>query len=151
MAIEKDNQIKMPKEILPEEVELQAQDINPSDSDVDIQMMEDGGAMWLTLTHKRALWKVRCIHTANLAEFLDDNDLNEIASEVLESYEECASSRDEWEQTYKKGLDLLGFKYEDRVRTISRCIWCNTPCSCRSSNTVSSVGLQRTYAIKWSC
>ena len=29
MAIEKDDQIKMPKEILPEEVELQEQDMNP--------------------------------------------------------------------------------------------------------------------------
>ena len=47
MAIEKDDQIKMPKEILPEEVELHAQDMNP-DSDIDVQMMEDGG---LSLIH----------------------------------------------------------------------------------------------------
>ena len=42
MAIEKNNEEKMPKEILPEEVELQAQDLNPS-GDVDIQMLQDAG------------------------------------------------------------------------------------------------------------
>ena len=113
MAIEKDDQIKMPKEILPEEVELQAQDMNP-DSDIDVQMMEDGGAV-VDFDPQAGAMEGAMQHNSNLAEFLDDNDLNEIASEVLESYEECASSRDEWEQTYKKGLDLLGFKYEDRA------------------------------------
>jgi len=113
MAIEKDDQIKMPKEILPEEVELQAQDMNP-DSDIDVQMMEDGGAV-VDFDPQAGAMEGAMQHNSNLAEFLDDNDLNEIASEVLESYEECSSSRDEWEQTYKKGLDLLGFKYEDRA------------------------------------
>ena len=98
MAIEKDDQIKMPKEILPEEVELQAQDMNP-DSDIDVQMMEDGGAV-VDFDPQAGAMEGAMQHNSNLAEFLDDNDLNEIASEVLESYEECSSSRDEWEQTY---------------------------------------------------
>ena len=44
MAIEKNNDEKMPTEILPEEVELQAQDLNPSEN-VEIEMLEDGGAV----------------------------------------------------------------------------------------------------------
>ena len=44
MAIDNNNEVKMPKEILPEDVELEAQDLNPSE-DVDIQMLEDGGAI----------------------------------------------------------------------------------------------------------
>ena len=112
MAIEKDNNEKMPTEILPEEVELQAQDMNPSE-DIDIQMMEDGGAVVNFDPQAEAMQGAE-MHNANLADFLEDGDLASISSEVLESYEECATSRDEWEQTYKKGLDLLGFKYEDR-------------------------------------
>ena len=112
MAIEKNNEEKMPKEILPEEVELQAQDINSSDG-VDIQMLQDGGAI-VDFDPQAGAMQGAEIHTANLAEFLDEDDLTMLASEVLEAYDECASSRDEWEQSYKKGLDLLGFKYEDR-------------------------------------
>ncbi len=112
MAIEKNNEEKMPKEILPEEVELQAQDMNPSE-DVDIQMLQDGGAI-VDFDPQAGAMQGAEMHNANLAEFIDEGDLVEIASEVLEAYDECASSRDEWEQTYKKGLDLLGFKYEDR-------------------------------------
>ena len=112
MAIEKNNEEKMPKEILPEEVELQAQDLNPSDG-VDIQMLQDGGAI-VDFDPQAGAMQGAEIHTANLAEFLDEDDLTMLASEVLEAYDECASSRDEWEQSYKKGLDLLGFKYEDR-------------------------------------
>ena len=112
MAIEKNNEEKMPKEILSEEVELQAQDMNPSE-DVDIQMLQDGGAI-VDFDPQAGAMQGAEMHNANLAEFIDEGDLVEIASEVLEAYDECASSRDEWEQTYKKGLDLLGFKYEDR-------------------------------------
>ena len=112
MAIEKNNDEKMPTEILPEEVELEAQDLNPN-TDVDIQMMEDGGAV-VDFDPQAGAMQGAEVHNANLAEFLEDGDLNEIASEILELYDECGSSRDEWEQTYKKGLDLLGFKYEDR-------------------------------------
>jgi len=112
MAIEKNNEEKMPKEILPEEVELQAQDLNPS-GNVDIQMLQDGGAI-VDFDPQAGAMQGAEIHTANLAEFLDEDDLTMLASEVLEAYDECASSRDEWEQSYKKGLDLLGFKYEDR-------------------------------------
>jgi len=112
MAIEKDDQVKMPTQILPEDVELEAQDLNPN-AEVNIEMMEDGGAVVDFDPQEEAMQGAEQ-HNSNLAEFLEDGDLNEIASEVLEAYDECASSRDEWEQTYKKGLDLLGFKYEDR-------------------------------------
>ena len=84
MAIEKDDQIKMPKEILPEEVELHAQDMNP-DSDIDVQMMEDGGAV-VDFDPQASAMQGAMQHNSNLAEFLDDNDLNEIAAEVLVAF-----------------------------------------------------------------
>ena len=52
---------------------------------------------------------------ANLAEFLEPGVLDPIGSEMTQNYEDFKSSRDDWEQAYVKGLDLLGFKYEDRT------------------------------------
>ena len=54
-------------------------------------------------------------HFANLAEFLDEAYLDEIGSELKDLYLDYKMSRQDWEQTYTKGLDLLGFKYEDRT------------------------------------
>jgi len=52
---------------------------------------------------------------ANLAEVLDDGTLGELSSELRASYNEDLDSRDEWEETYVKGLDLLGLKTEERT------------------------------------
>lgn len=54
-------------------------------------------------------------HGANLAEYLDDDILGEVASELVAAYEEDLQSRAEWEEAYSKGLDLLGIKYEERT------------------------------------
>tara|TARA_R110001606_G_scaffold349969_1_gene499990 strand:+ start:5519 stop:7993 length:2475 start_codon:yes stop_codon:yes gene_type:complete len=51
---------------------------------------------------------------ANLAEFLEDDVLREIASDLVGAYEDDLSSRSDWEETYVKGLDLLGVKTEER-------------------------------------
>jgi len=53
-------------------------------------------------------------HNANLAELLDDGYLGEISSDLRASYQEDLDSRSEWEDTYTKGLDQLGVKYEER-------------------------------------
>ena len=46
---------------------------------------------------------------------IDDRDLSAIANELLSEYEANRSSRSEWEDTYSKGLELLGYSYEDRT------------------------------------
>jgi hypothetical protein len=53
-------------------------------------------------------------HTANLAEVLDDDYLEEIATELIDLYEEDRESRSEWEEVYTKGISLLGLKIEER-------------------------------------
>jgi hypothetical protein len=53
-------------------------------------------------------------HGANLAEFLEDGLLGEIASELVAAYEDDLQTRRDWEEAYSKGLDLLGVKYEER-------------------------------------
>ena len=53
---------------------------------------------------------------ANLAEEMDDSELGRISSDLMGDYENDKSSREEWSRTYVQGLDLLGFKYDDRTR-----------------------------------
>jgi hypothetical protein len=50
----------------------------------------------------------------NLAEVIDEGELQDIASELIEDYEEDVASRKDWMQTYVDGLELLGMKIEDR-------------------------------------
>tara|TARA_B110000285_G_scaffold156466_2_gene174609 strand:+ start:257 stop:2749 length:2493 start_codon:yes stop_codon:yes gene_type:complete len=52
---------------------------------------------------------------ANLADLLEESVLDELASELQGEYEDNRSARDDWEQAYTNGLDLLGFKYENRT------------------------------------
>ena len=50
----------------------------------------------------------------NLADTLDERELNTIASELTAQYQEDLDSRDDWFETFSKGLDLLGINIEDR-------------------------------------
>jgi len=54
-------------------------------------------------------------HFDNLADILPDDVTDPIGSELRFQYQDNKSSRKEWEQTYTQGLDLLGFKYENRT------------------------------------
>jgi hypothetical protein len=51
---------------------------------------------------------------ANLAEILDERILMDISSDLLGLYKEDRSGRQDWEDSYKDGLNLLGIKYEER-------------------------------------
>ena len=50
----------------------------------------------------------------NLVEELDDNVASIIAYDLLDQYEANKDGRKDWEETYRTGLELLGFKYEER-------------------------------------
>ena len=54
-------------------------------------------------------------HYANLAEFLPDEVLSEIGSDLSQKYQDYQMGRKEWERSYTQGLDLLGFKYDMRT------------------------------------
>ncbi len=117
MTIDKalENQIKVPKTVYDEEVELMAEEPQQfqEGGDVDIEMTEDGGAE-VDFDPTTAAMMGGQEHEANLAEFLEDDILTEIASDLENSYDEYKGSRSDWEDTYRKGLDLLGFKYDQR-------------------------------------
>jgi hypothetical protein len=108
--------IKPEDQILLEQgVEQELPDITPeTKSPVEITDMEDGGAE-ISFDPAAEQNNGAQDHNANLAEFLDDSILTEIGSDLEEQYKDYKSSRQDWEQAYTNGLDLLGFKYERRT------------------------------------
>ena len=52
---------------------------------------------------------------ANLAEFMSESDLQSLSSDLLADYDADISSRKDWLDTYVKGLQLLGLKYDERT------------------------------------
>ena len=53
-------------------------------------------------------------HDANLAESIDEGELESVASDLIESFLADRESRKDWAAAYITGLDLLGMKIEDR-------------------------------------
>lgn len=51
----------------------------------------------------------------NLAEDMDDSELGALASELMEYVDADINSRKDWTETYVKGLEVLGMKYEERT------------------------------------
>ena len=98
----------------PEETEQMAQnvvDIQVAEVTPDVEMMDDGSAIVGEQTQE-----IPTTFDMNLAEVLDDQQLNLISNNLREAFEEDKSSRKDWEDTYKKGLDLLGFRYQERTQ-----------------------------------
>ena len=52
----------------------------------------------------------------NLAEYLSDTELSRISSDLASEFDSNKASRQEWEDTYSNGLELLGFSYSDRTQ-----------------------------------
>ena len=52
---------------------------------------------------------------ANLAEYMTEGELTEIAGDLLGDFEDDISARKDWIQTYVDGLELLGMKIEERT------------------------------------
>ena len=93
-----------------EEAEMEIEIVNP-----DMVTMDDG-SVEITLVPETGMEEAAgAPFDANLAEYLEDGQLTEIASELIDYVETDTSSRKEWADTFVKGLDVLGFKYEERV------------------------------------
>jgi hypothetical protein len=52
---------------------------------------------------------------ANLADYLEDSQLQEISSELCDAVEGDMAARRDWADSYVAGLDVLGMKYEERT------------------------------------
>ena len=55
-------------------------------------------------------------HTDNLADKIDDELLDELSSDLISKYESDKRSRSDWEDTIKKGIELLGLKLEETTK-----------------------------------
>jgi len=52
---------------------------------------------------------------ANLAELMEDDDLETLSSDLVGQVNTDIEGRKDWADTFVKGLDVLGFKYEERT------------------------------------
>ncbi len=107
------NQSKNPQEeIIEVENKQQAEVIDTPTGPVEVAMDEMGGAE--VSFDPTAVEPVQD-HFGNLAESLGDEILDPLGSKMVEQYNEYKESRGDWEETYRNGLELLGFKYERRT------------------------------------
>ena len=104
-------EIKMPSE--EEMAEVSVQEEVTEQGPVEVTPEEDGGA---TINFEPGAINIPGTegHFDNLADILPDDILEPIGSEMAGNYLDYRSSRKDWENTYRTGLDLLGFKYDDR-------------------------------------
>ena len=118
MAIDKTLPEPIRKTIdVPKEMMQQGQDITlteePQKGPVEVNQLSDGGVE-VDFDPGVIAGVGSAAHDENLAYFLEEDILNKVSADISSSYDDFKSSRDDWERAYTKGLDLLGFKYEDR-------------------------------------
>ena len=80
----------------------------------EIEMSEDGGAT-INFDPSSVNPEGGQDHFENLSDYLEDSVLDPLATELMEKYKEYKQSRQEWEDSYREGLNLLGFKYVTRT------------------------------------
>ena len=106
-------EIKVPGE---EEIsqDINVEEIVPEKGPVEVVPEEDGGA---TIDFEPGAVNIPGTenHFDNLADLLPDDILEPIGNELRGNYNDYKMSRKDWEQAYTSGLDLLGFKYENRT------------------------------------
>ena len=111
---------KMPSQL--DEAELRAEiDIELPDTldeqltspEVDITLEDDGGVV---VDFDPNIGGPEGEFGENLAEQISDTELGRISGELTGEFEENKSSRQEWEDAFANGLELLGFNYEERAQ-----------------------------------
>ncbi len=101
------------EEEMAEEVSVQEEEAEQK-GPVEVVPEEDGGA---TIDFEPGAINIPGTenHFDNLADILPEDILEPIGNEMVQNYMDYKASRKEWENSYKTGLDLLGFKYENRT------------------------------------
>jgi hypothetical protein len=125
MAIEKGIPSQLDPEDLAAEVELEVpgsmepiamvdMDVEAENMDIEITAEDDGGVtVDFEPTDQRGMSDD---FYSNLAEEMPDRELGRIAGELLGEYDANKAGRQEWEDAYANGLELLGFSYEERTQ-----------------------------------
>jgi len=97
-----------------EAVKEKVEEVQTKGGPVEIEMTEEGGAE-VSFDPSVASPEGTQDHFENLAEFLGDGVLDSLGSKLYDQYTDYKESRGDWEQSYREGLELLGFKYERRT------------------------------------
>ena len=110
--------VTLPSEVEIEEEKLQDQQEAAENPPVEVSENEDGS---VDITYEPFAGAIEGgdNHYANLADHLPDNVLGRLGSELYQNYTDYKNSRKDWESSYRTGLDLLGFKYENRTEPFS--------------------------------
>jgi hypothetical protein len=108
------SKIEIPSEEELQEVAVQDEDVEELKGPVEVIPEEDGGA---TIDYDPGAINTPGSesHFDNLADILPEEAVEPIGNEMVQNYMDYKSSRKEWESAYTSGLDLLGFKYENRT------------------------------------
>ena len=106
-----------PEEISEAQMEEQQQ-VTESGEPVEITQNEDG-SVDINYDPAVAAMEQGQNHYDNLAEHLPEDVLGRLGSELYQNYQDYKNSRKDWERSYREGLDLLGFKYENRTEPFS--------------------------------
>ena len=98
-----------------EEIEIQEeQAVESQDPSVEV-IPNDDGSVQVDFEPGKVNIEGTPNHFDNLAELLPEDITDPIGSELVENYMDYKASRKDWEQSYTNGLDLLGFKYDNRT------------------------------------
>ena len=105
-------EIKVPGEEVTEQVNIEEQVTEKGP--VEVIPEEDGGAI---IDFEPGAINIPGTesHFDNLADILPADILEPLGSELKQNYMDYKMSRKDWEKAYTEGLDLLGFKYENRT------------------------------------
>ena len=125
MDIDKSIPSQLDPEDLAAEVELEVpgsmepmatldMDVEAENMDIEITAEDDGGVtVDFEPTDQRG---TSDDFYTNLAEEMPDRELGRIAGELLSEFDANKAGRQEWEDAYANGLELLGFNYEERTQ-----------------------------------
>jgi len=98
----------------PEELEVVESGEQPVLGETEIMENEDG-SVDINFDPTALVAEESKDHYANLADFMDETVLARLGTELYQNFQDYKNSRKDWETAYKQGLDLLGFKYEQRT------------------------------------
>ena len=104
-------QLGVSPEEIAQEVMLAEQEANGESLLVE---MDDGGMM-VDFDPMADMMTQEDSFDSNLADFMDEGELQHLGSELVGKFESDKSSRGDWEQSYEQGLDQLGLEIEERT------------------------------------
>ena len=91
-------------DIKEEQDEDLAVSVDPLTGEVEMDLNEDSGKVLASISED---------FYTNLADLMEEDQLEEISNTIFDNYQSDKDSREEWEQTFERGFDLLGLKLEE--------------------------------------